>query len=503
MPAVLTGLTTAEATKRLAIDGPNQLPQARPPSALRLLGRQFTHLLAVLLWVASAMALVAGQPPLAVAIVVVILLNALFAFAQEYRADRSAEELRSMLPVSARVRRDGQLRVVDASKLVRDDLVVLRPGDRISADLELTVSHSLEVDESMVTGDHPGTAAAVAREVGLLGENGVVLDAGQLPTDDDELAALLDGEDGTVVARVMPDQKLRIARVLRRRGHVVAMTGDGVNDAAAIREADVGVAMGLSGSDVTRAAADVVLLDDHFATIVNAVELGRATFANVRRFLTYHLTDNVAELAPFAAWALTGGQLPLAIGVLQVLALGHRYRHAAGAGARCRTPEPGCHAAPGSEARADRRTSAAPGPAGPRGHRGRLGTRHVRRRPELSRAGDGVPRRARPRCSVASGATFAAIALGQMANAFACRSETVPVWRLAIRGNRFVVGAVVAELLLLAAFLGFPPLARLLGGSAPPAIGWALRVGRRPPDDRGGRSAQAHASARRRRRWAR
>ena len=123
MPAVLTGLTTAEASRRLAIDGPNRLPQARPPSALRLLGRQFTHLLAVLLWVASALALVAGQPPLAAAIVVVILLNALFAFAQEYRADRSAEELRSMLPVSARVRRDGQLRVIDATKLVRG-----RPG---------------------------------------------------------------------------------------------------------------------------------------------------------------------------------------------------------------------------------------------------------------------------------------------------------------------------------------------------------------------------------------
>ena len=160
---------------------------------------------------------------------------------------------------------------------------------------------------AMVTGDHPATAAAIAREVGLLRPGGIVLDGASLPADDAELGALLDNGDGAVVARVTPADKLRIARALRERGHVVAMTGDGVNDAPALREADVGVAMGASGSDVTREVADLVLLDDHFATIVAAVELGRATFSNVRRFLTYHLADNVAELAPFALWALTGG----------------------------------------------------------------------------------------------------------------------------------------------------------------------------------------------------
>jgi P-type E1-E2 ATPase len=119
-------------------------------------------LLAILLWVASGLAVLAGQPALAVAIIVVIVLNAIFAFAQEYRADRSAERLRSMLPMNARVRRDDQLRVIDATQLVRGDLVVLRPGDRISADLNLTVSHALAVDESMVSGE----SVAVQHSIG-------------------------------------------------------------------------------------------------------------------------------------------------------------------------------------------------------------------------------------------------------------------------------------------------------------------------------------------------
>ena len=172
----------------------------------------------------------------------------------------------------------------------------------------------------MVTGDHPATARAVAEQVGLAGPDALVAAGADLPADEDALGRMLD-RDGLILARVAPEDKLRIARALQKRGHVVAMTGDGVNDGPALRQADIGVAMGASGTDVAREAADLVLLDDHFATIVAAVELGRATYTNIRRFLTYHLTDNVAELVPFVAWAITGGKLPLALGVLQILAL--------------------------------------------------------------------------------------------------------------------------------------------------------------------------------------
>ncbi|MFD0598871.1 HAD-IC family P-type ATPase [Catellatospora coxensis] len=300
----------------------------------------------------------------------------------------------------------------------------------------------------------------------------VVVTGDQLPASDRELGELVD-RDGVVVARVTPEQKLRIARALRSRGHAVAMTGDGVNDAPALREADIGIAMGASGSDVARESADLVLLDDHFATIVAAVETGRATFANIRRFLTYHLTDNVAELAPFVVWALTGGAFPLAIGVLQILALdiGTDLLPALALGAE--PPNPRTLAGPARTGQLiDRRLLArAFGVLGPAEVMVSLGAFAA-----VLIAGGwrwGLTPSAEL-LAAASGAAFAAIVLGQLANAFACRSEVRPAFLLDPRRNPLLLWAVATELVLLCAFLGVPVVARTLGGSWPPAFGWAL-----------------------------
>jgi magnesium-transporting ATPase (P-type) len=328
---------------------------------------------------------------------------------------------------------------------------------------------------AMITGDHPATASAIATEVGLRTADGVVMSGDHLPADDQLLGALVD-RDGIVVARVSPENKLRIARALRARGHVVAMTGDGVNDGPALHEAAIGIAMGRSGTDVAREAADLVLLDDHFASIVAGIEQGRATFANIRRFLTYHLTDNVAELTPFIVWAVSGGQFPLAIGVLQILALdlGTDTLSAVALGAE----PPARHLLedPPISGRLLNATVArrAFGVLGPTIAVGAMAAFVLSFVAAGWTPGDPFP--TGHALYAASGAAFMTIVIAQTANAFACRSSTRWPGALGWTTNRLLIPAASIELAFSLAVLLVAPIADELGHTNPPLVGWLVAL---------------------------
>jgi calcium-translocating P-type ATPase len=192
--------------------------------------------------------------------------------------------------------------------------------------------HTAGMRVVMLTGDHERTAAAIAAQIGIG-------DAGDAPGDDPspgptvvtgaeldllteaQLDDLLTAGDEVVFARVSPEAKLRIADALRDQGEIVAMTGDGVNDAPALRRADIGIAMGRVGTDVAREAATMILTDDNFATIVTAVEEGRRVYANIRKFIFYIFVHTTPEVVPFVLFALSAGTIPLPLTVLQILAI--------------------------------------------------------------------------------------------------------------------------------------------------------------------------------------
>ncbi len=320
----------------------------------------------------------------------------------------------------------------------------------------------------MVTGDHPFTARAIGREIGLIRSDGPLVITG------DELRALTETQlrlaldtPEIIFARVGADQKRRIVEALKRKGHIVAATGDGVNDAPALKSAHIGIAMGIGGTDVAKEAADMVLLDDNFASIVNAVEEGRAVFSNIRKFLTYILAHNVPELIPYLVFSLFS--VPLALTPIQILSIDMGTDSLTALGLGVEKPDPRMMQRP------------------PRSQHQRLFDWPLALRAYLFlgaieaaiaiaafffvlhgagwRYGHALAMRD-PLYLRATTACFSAIVVLQIVNVFLCRSATRSIFSTGILGNPLIWGGVIVEIALVA-LIGYTPLGNPILGTAP------------------------------------
>jgi magnesium-transporting ATPase (P-type) len=258
-----------------------------------------------------------------------------FLKAQESMADEGFR----VLAFAHRVIPEGYDRQHLEEKMILTGLVGLEDPPRPEVPGAIQKCKEAGIRVIMITGDHPHTAESIAKQIGLVqSPTPVMITGDQLRRiSDTQLQLALDAAE-IIFARVGADQKMRIVSALKRKKEVVAVTGDGVNDAPALRQADIGIAMGVTGTDVAREAADMVLMDDNFASIVNAIEEGRAVYANIRKFLTYILTSNIPEIVPYLAFVLF--KIPLPLTIIQILAvdLGTDMLPALGLGAE--KPEP-------------------------------------------------------------------------------------------------------------------------------------------------------------------
>ena len=195
-------------------------------------------------------------------------------------------------------------------ELVYLGLVGIIDPPRPEARAAIADAHAAGVRVLMITGDHPRTAARIAADLDIAPAGSPVVAGGELEAIDDEARVAL-VRDASVYARVSPEHKLRIVDALHADGRIVAMTGDGVNDAPALKAADIGVAMGIAGTDVASEAADMILADDNFATIVSAIREGRGIFANIRKFLRFLLSSNMGEVLTMFFGVVLAGALGL------------------------------------------------------------------------------------------------------------------------------------------------------------------------------------------------
>jgi P-type Ca2+ transporter type 2C len=335
--------------------------------------------------------------------------------------------------------------------------------------------HAAGIRILMITGDHGVTAVSIARRIGLFADDAPVriVNGDEVEAmGDDALRAVVAGP--VVFARATPAQKLRIVTALQANGEVVAVTGDGVNDAPALKRADIGVAMGASGTDVAREAADVVLLDDDFASIVAAVEEGRAVYANVRRFTGYIFTSNTPEAVPFLLFGLSGGQIPIALGVMHILAvdLGTDLVPALGLGAE--PPEPGLMDRPPRARSAHLITRGLLGRAylllGPAQAAVVMGAFWLAYRAMGVEGGWTELPASGPVYAAATGAALAAVVTTQIGNLFAHRSDRASIRTIGWTTNRLAWVGVATELAFIAVLVYAPPAQAIVGTA--PFPGW-------------------------------
>ena len=355
-------------------------------------------------------------------------------------------------------------------------LVAMMDPPRPEVESAVATCHTAGIRIIMVTGDYGLTAESIARRIGIIrAAQPRIVTGAELDSMDE--AALRDALMGEVIfARVAPEHKLRVVNALRAQGHVVAVTGDGVNDAPALKQADIGVAMGCSGTDVAREAADIVLTDDNFASIVNAVEEGRAVYANIKKFATYIFTSNTPEAVPFVLFAFSGGRIPIALNVMHILSvdLGTDIVPALALGAE--PPEPGVMNRP------------------PRSLHEHVVTGAMLRRayfwlgPVQSLAAMSpfyyqywtngywgqwldLPSSG-PLYRSATAMALAAVVTTQIGNLFAQRSERLSFLRLPPTGNRLIWIGIATELILIVAIVYVPFLQEIIGTAAFDPVNW-------------------------------
>jgi len=379
-------------------------------------------------------------------------------------------------PVSAyrrRLKRRGVVRVEvhvrkDDAALVRGVAQALSDPVRPEVPQAIATCRSAGIKVIMVTGDHPRTAVAVARRIGLVHSEHPLVITGEVLKrfNDAQLQLALDAPE-IIFARVGANQKMVIVTALQRKNEIVAVTGDGVNDAPALKRADIGIAMAITGTDVAKESADMILLDDNFASIVAAIEEGRAVFDNIRKFLTYILTSNIPELVPYLAFVLF--RIPLPLTIMQILAvdLGTDMLPALALGAE--PPAPGGMHRP------------------PRPRSERLLTWPLVARAYLflgvleavaaiaaflfvmtSNGWEyGAPvARDVPFYLEATAACLAAIVVMQVANVFLCRHPRQSAFAFGLRSNKLIWWGLCLELALLAAII-YTPLGNRIFSTAP------------------------------------